>query len=98
MIVFEFDEEKSLSNLEKHGIDFHSAQELWKDPDIVEIQAKSNVNAEQSIMERVLRDMLHYYIPTTTFIASFARPLMLMGTGNIGYSAVIVSRIMIITR
>lgn len=42
MIVFEFDEEKSLSNLEKHGIDFHSAQELWEDPDLVEIEAKSD--------------------------------------------------------
>ncbi|EGR4455624.1 TPA: BrnT family toxin, partial [Vibrio cholerae] len=26
MIKFEFDENKSRSNLEKHGIDFHTAQ------------------------------------------------------------------------
>lgn len=27
--MFEFDENKSLSNLEKHGIDFESAKKLW---------------------------------------------------------------------
>ena len=41
MYIFEFDERKSLANLKKHGIDFVSAQELWTDPDIVEIQANS---------------------------------------------------------
>lgn len=41
MFKFEFDENKSRSNLEKHGIDFHSAQELWRDPDLIEIRAKS---------------------------------------------------------
>jgi len=30
MFTFEFDEAKSQSNLEKHGIDFVQAQELWK--------------------------------------------------------------------
>jgi uncharacterized DUF497 family protein len=39
MRVFEFDDEKSLANLEKHGIDFHAAQELWKDPDLLEFRA-----------------------------------------------------------
>ncbi|WP_457608099.1 BrnT family toxin [Nitratifractor sp.] len=29
---FEFDERKSRSNLEKHGIDFTEAIELWTDP------------------------------------------------------------------
>ncbi|WP_048305809.1 BrnT family toxin [Halomonas sp. PR-M31] len=37
----EFDDDKSQANLEKHGIDFQAAQELWKDPDLLEIQAKS---------------------------------------------------------
>lgn len=41
MYSFEFDEKKSLANLTKHGIDFVQAQQLWADPDIVEIQAKS---------------------------------------------------------
>jgi hypothetical protein len=37
MFTFEFDECKSRSNVEKHGIDFVQAQELWDDPDLVEI-------------------------------------------------------------
>jgi hypothetical protein len=41
MNEFEFDEDKSRANLQKHGIDFHVTKELWKDPDILEIQAKS---------------------------------------------------------
>ena len=39
---FEFDEEKSAANRVKHGIDFLDAQALWNDPDLLEIQAKSN--------------------------------------------------------
>ncbi|KOO58642.1 toxin [Rheinheimera sp. KL1] len=41
MIEFEFDQDKSRSNLEKHGIDFHTAQDLWNDSDLVEIPAKT---------------------------------------------------------
>jgi uncharacterized DUF497 family protein len=37
---FEYDERKSASNLEKHGIDFVDAQALWLDPDLLEIPAK----------------------------------------------------------
>jgi hypothetical protein len=38
---FEFDEAKSRSNLEKHGIDFYQAQKLWNDPDLLEIPART---------------------------------------------------------
>lgn len=38
---FEFDEAKSQANLDKHGIDFVTAQRLWKDPHLLEIRAKS---------------------------------------------------------
>ncbi|MBB1489368.1 BrnT family toxin [Oceanospirillum sediminis] len=38
---FEFDENKSASNLDKHGIDFVQAQRLWDDPGLIEIQANS---------------------------------------------------------
>lgn len=34
---FEFDAGKSESNKKKHGIDFHEAQALWGDPDLIEI-------------------------------------------------------------
>ncbi len=42
MYHFEFDEKKSASNLDKHGIDFVTAQELWNDPDLVEVQSTSD--------------------------------------------------------
>ena len=41
MDIFEFDENKSHSNLDKHGIDFLEAQKLWKDIDLVQIAAKT---------------------------------------------------------
>lgn len=40
MITFEYDQNKSLLNLEKHGIDFKTAQKLLNDPDLLEIPAK----------------------------------------------------------
>lgn len=39
---FEFDPKKSQSNKQKHGIDFYEAQELWNDPDFVEIPVKAS--------------------------------------------------------
>ncbi|MCQ4323231.1 BrnT family toxin [Stutzerimonas stutzeri] len=41
MNEFQYDDDKSQANLEKHGIDFLDAQSLWKDPDLLEIQARS---------------------------------------------------------
>ena len=38
---FEFDENKSHANKQKHGLDFIEAQALWEDPDRVEIPAKT---------------------------------------------------------
>ena len=38
---FEFDQSKSSSNKKKHGIDFVEAQELWNDPDRIEIPARA---------------------------------------------------------
>jgi len=42
MSNFEFDDKKSASNLSKHDIDFVSAQALWSDPDLIEVQATSD--------------------------------------------------------
>ncbi len=42
MDSFEFDEAKSASNREKHGIDFVEAQGLWNDPMLLEIPAKTS--------------------------------------------------------
>jgi uncharacterized DUF497 family protein len=41
MDEFEYDEAKSRSNLDKHGIDFFEAQALWLDPKILELQVTS---------------------------------------------------------
>ena len=38
---FEFDTAKSKVNAEKHGIDFIAAQQLWNDPNRLEIPAKT---------------------------------------------------------
>ncbi len=45
MFAFEYDEDKSKANFEKHGIDFQLAQTLWNDPDALEIETKPNVEA-----------------------------------------------------
>ena len=39
MQIFEFDQNKSNINFSKHGIDFIEAQQLWQDPDLLEIPA-----------------------------------------------------------
>lgn len=41
LMGFEYDPEKSASNLIKHGIDFEDARALWSDPNLIEIPAKN---------------------------------------------------------
>lgn len=53
MHSFEYDEDKSLANLEKHGIDFSTAQELWQDPYLLEIQAKFNDELRFLVIGRI---------------------------------------------
>ena len=38
---FEYNENKSRSNLVKHGIDFVEAQKLWNDPNLLEIPSRT---------------------------------------------------------
>jgi len=40
-MTFEFDHRKSSANRSKHGIDFVDAQAIWRDPDRMEIAARS---------------------------------------------------------
>jgi uncharacterized DUF497 family protein len=42
MRSFEFDDAKSQSNVAKHGIDFLAAQDLWNDPMLLEIPARTD--------------------------------------------------------
>lgn len=53
MHEFEFDDDKSKANLKKHGIDFYTAQELWKDPDLLEIQAISSGERRFIVIGRI---------------------------------------------
>ena len=39
---FEFDNDKSLSNKQKHGIDFVEAQQLWFDDMLLEVTARTS--------------------------------------------------------
>lgn len=39
--MFEFHDQESRADARKHGIDFVQAQELWDDPDLIEIPAKT---------------------------------------------------------
>lgn len=38
---FEYDPAKSALNKVKHGIDFEEAQDLWSDPSLLEVMAKT---------------------------------------------------------
>ena len=46
--MFEYDPDKSATNLAKHGIDFEQAQALWLD------QARAEVRSDQGPEERCL--------------------------------------------
>jgi uncharacterized DUF497 family protein len=50
---FEFDPAKSAGNLIKHGIDFVDAQALWKDPDRLEIPARSIDEPRTQVIGRI---------------------------------------------
>ena len=54
MFIFEFDEQKSRANLKKHGIDFVDAQALWRDPDMIEIPAKTADEPRFLIVGRIV--------------------------------------------
>jgi uncharacterized DUF497 family protein len=46
---FEYDTEKSASNLKKHGITFEEAKSLWDDPDLLEFPAK-NIDEQRALI------------------------------------------------
>ncbi len=53
MLTFNYDEAKSQSNQVKHGIDFIVAQQLWKDPDLLEIPAKTQDEPRYLVIGRI---------------------------------------------
>jgi hypothetical protein len=55
--MFEFDQNKSNANKDKHGIDFKTAKALWKDPNRLVIPARW-VEEERFLMIAKLKDSL----------------------------------------
>ena len=53
MFSFEYDQSKSDANQIKHGIDFVEAQNLWNDPDLLEIPAKTIGESRHLIIARL---------------------------------------------
>lgn len=53
MCTFEFDDNKSASNLSKHGIDFIQAQALWDDPGLIEVRANSTDEPRALVIGRI---------------------------------------------
>jgi uncharacterized DUF497 family protein len=51
--MFEFDPAKSRRNKAKHGIDFYEAQELWEDPDLIEIPARTEDERRFLVIARI---------------------------------------------
>jgi uncharacterized DUF497 family protein len=50
---FEFDAVKSAANRLKHGIDFVEAQEIWSDPDRLEIPARSTDEPRYQVIGQI---------------------------------------------
>jgi hypothetical protein len=53
MITFEFDDTKSQAHHLKHGINFVDAQDLWSDPSLLEIPAKTEDEPRYLIIGRI---------------------------------------------
>ncbi len=53
MYYFEYDDKKSETNKRKHGLDFIEAQELWKDPDIIQIKANSDTESRYLVIGNI---------------------------------------------
>jgi len=53
MSEFQYDPNKSRSNLKKHGIDFEQAQVLWEDPNLLRVTARSDDESRSLIIARI---------------------------------------------
>ncbi|HDZ83624.1 MAG TPA: BrnT family toxin [Nitrospirae bacterium] len=53
MMNFEFDDNKSNTNKKKHKINFNEAQELWDDPDLIEIPIISSDESRYLVIGKI---------------------------------------------
>lgn len=52
-VQFEYDPDKSATNLEKHGIDFETAKQLWLDLYRVELQTRSDIEPRFLVIGKI---------------------------------------------
>ena len=50
---FEWDNEKNHTNLNKHGIDFNTAKELWDDPNRIEIHTEHPIENRNILIGKI---------------------------------------------
>ncbi len=50
---FDFDPQKSERNLAKHGIDFLDSQQLWNDPNLLEIPARTEDEPRSMVIGQI---------------------------------------------
>ncbi len=67
---FEFDTSKSKANLEKHGIDFLEAQQLWEDEAGSKSQREQKTNLDTFSLQPLVK--------------SYGRPLLPIGRAAFG--------------
>jgi len=70
MYKFEFDDTKSCTNFDKHGINVIAAQELWADPDLLQIKAKSE-GEQRNLVIGIIADK--YWSAVITYRGDFIR-------------------------
>ena len=58
--MFEFDPDKSASNMAKHGIDFDAAQRLWDDERLLQVRARDGAVSEPRWLAVGLIDGRHW--------------------------------------
>ena len=61
---FAFDPAKSAANHAEHGIDFVAAQELWKDPDRLEVPARSVDEPRTQVIGRIGSQVWSAFVTT----------------------------------
>jgi uncharacterized DUF497 family protein len=48
-MIFEWDENKNISNIEKHGIDFNDSAKIFSDPMVTKVDARKDYNEKRWI-------------------------------------------------
>ncbi|HIP29673.1 MAG TPA: BrnT family toxin [Sulfurospirillum arcachonense] len=64
-MIFEYDEAKSLSNKQKHFIDFEEAQELWDDAELFDLKSNNDDKEDRYLV--IGRIKSKYYTAIVTY-------------------------------